>query len=399
MNRRTVLSAASALTLVASAGLLVAGPLNPPPGPISSTYKTLSEVEPRIALNATNTPGDATCVFRITQPGSYYLTGNVSGVSGRNGIVISASDVTLDLAGFELLGVAGSLSGVAAPGGSGFKCITVMNGAVRAWGAHGVDLLNNGPNYSRIIDVRAADNAQYGLRLRSDGQIIRCTSSANGNTGIAVQSNCTVRDCVSTLNGANGIESGYGCSISGCSAQGNLGIGYELGDGSTMTVCASGGNASIGFLLGGECAVSHCAAQQNDGPGFQSPSGSRITDCVSAYNAADGILCAGACFISGNNCHSNGTGAGGGAGIHATGTDNRLEGNNCSGATRGISADAAGNVMVRNTCSGNTLNWLLAPGNVFGPIVDRTAPASGAVSGNSAGSSLGTTDAGANFSY
>ncbi|MCH8150310.1 MAG: hypothetical protein IH987_20420, partial [Planctomycetes bacterium] len=36
-----------------------AGNLNPPSGPVTPTMKTLTEVEPRIAINATNTPGDA----------------------------------------------------------------------------------------------------------------------------------------------------------------------------------------------------------------------------------------------------------------------------------------------------------------------------------------------------
>jgi len=58
-----------------------AGDLNPPPGPVASTMKTLSEVEPRIAVNSINTPGDADSLFKITQPGSYYLTGNITGVA------------------------------------------------------------------------------------------------------------------------------------------------------------------------------------------------------------------------------------------------------------------------------------------------------------------------------
>jgi hypothetical protein len=49
---------------------------------VASTYKTLSEIEPRIALNQANTPGSASKLFRITQPGSYYLTGN----AGRRGL-------------------------------------------------------------------------------------------------------------------------------------------------------------------------------------------------------------------------------------------------------------------------------------------------------------------------
>jgi len=79
--------------------------------------------------------------------------------------------------------------------------------------------------------------------------------------------------------------------------------------------------------------------------------------------------------------------------------DNRIEGNNCTGADRGIDIDSIGNIIIRNTCSGNTIDWVIAANNVFGPIIDRRAPASAAVSGFSAASTLGSTDANANFSY
>jgi len=65
-----------------------AGPLNPPAGPITSTHKTLTEVEPRIPISSTTTPGDATSLYRISQPGSYYLTGNITGQAGKHGIYI-----------------------------------------------------------------------------------------------------------------------------------------------------------------------------------------------------------------------------------------------------------------------------------------------------------------------
>ena len=115
MNSRslivTVIVCATALMI---ASLIAnAGPLAPPAGPIAPTNKTLAEVEPRIAINATNTPGDADSLFRIAAPGSYYLTGNITGVVGEHGIEIASSGVTLDLMGFELLGVAGSLDGAA----------------------------------------------------------------------------------------------------------------------------------------------------------------------------------------------------------------------------------------------------------------------------------------------
>jgi len=102
--------------------------------------------------------------------------------------------------------------------------------------------------------------------------------------------------------------------------------------------------------------------------------------------------------IRGNTCSSNGNG-GDGAGIHATGADNRIDGNNCTGADRGIDVDGAGNIIIRNTCSGNTTNWTIVANNVVGPILDRRSPSSAAISGNTAPSSLGTTDPNANFSY
>ncbi len=82
-----------------TAGRAEAGPLNPPAAPASTPGP-----EPRIAVNAQNTPGNPDNLFRITQPGSYYLTGNIIGQSGRNGIQIAADNVTIDLMGFALLG-------------------------------------------------------------------------------------------------------------------------------------------------------------------------------------------------------------------------------------------------------------------------------------------------------
>ncbi len=57
------------------------------------------EVEPRTAINAANTPGDARSVFKITQPGSYYLTANPVDVSGKHGILVTVPGVSIDLAG------------------------------------------------------------------------------------------------------------------------------------------------------------------------------------------------------------------------------------------------------------------------------------------------------------
>jgi hypothetical protein len=67
------------------ATMALAGPLDPPAGPVTSTLKTLSEVEPRTAVNAANTPGDFQALYVISSPGSYYLTANVPSASRERG--------------------------------------------------------------------------------------------------------------------------------------------------------------------------------------------------------------------------------------------------------------------------------------------------------------------------
>src|SRR5262245_18934676 len=113
----------------------LAGPLNPPAGPVAPSLKTLPEVEPRIAINSTNTPGDDTSIYRTSQPGSYYLTGDITGVPGKASIAISAG-ATVDLNGFKITG-----------GGDGvqiyFNCIfTIKNGVITGCNGDGVNCWN-----------------------------------------------------------------------------------------------------------------------------------------------------------------------------------------------------------------------------------------------------------------
>jgi len=353
MNRTTITTAA-ALTLVA-AGLLFAGPLNPPAGPITSTNKTLQEVEPRIAINLSNTPGDADSLFKITQRGSYYLTGNITGVVGRHGIEIAASGVTIDLMGFDLSGVPTSLDGVSATVFN-LTNITVRNGSVRAWGDEGVDLGTFSANNSAIIDVRASNNTGNGISIGSGSMITGCTAYQNTGNGISIDSGSTISNSTAYNNTGNGISANNGCTITGCTAY------------------------------------------ANDGNGISTRFGCTISNCTARLNTLDGIVVTGGCVVLANTCSFNGNG-GDGAGIHTTGSDNRIEGNNCTSSDRGIDVDFSSNIIIKNTCSGNTINWTIVANNVVGPILDRTAPASAAINGNSAPSSLGTTDANANFTY
>jgi hypothetical protein len=85
--------------------------------------------EPRIAVNRP-APRRRRQPFKITQHSSYYLTGNITGVTAKHGIEITASG-SHDLNGFELLGVAGSLKR-GLRHGSEPNNIAVLNGSIRS---------------------------------------------------------------------------------------------------------------------------------------------------------------------------------------------------------------------------------------------------------------------------
>jgi parallel beta-helix repeat protein len=387
-----------AAILLAGAWFARAGDLNPPAGPVLPTHKTLTEVEPRIAINATNTPGDADSLFKITQRGSYYLTGNITGVVGKHGIEIASGGVTLDLNGFDLVGVAamGAFDGVSTTVAN-LSNIAVVNGSVRSWGDEGVDLGTLTATNCRVEGVLARVNAGIGISTGSGTTISNCSASLSTSHGINAGSGCTVSNCSAASNTGNGISTGDGCTVTNCSAYLNTGHGISASGGCTVSNCSADDNTSNGINALNGCTVSNCSAYANNDNGISAALGCTVVDCTVQYNRLDGIACANDCVIRGNTCYANGNG-GDGAGIHATASDNRIEGNHCSGADRGIDVDFAGNFIIRNTCSGATTNWDIVIGNAVAPIWQASTNAA-AISGNTYAGSLGSTDPNANFTY
>ncbi len=375
IHRNTIISFA-AVTIFATAAL-IAGPLNPPAGPVTSTYKTLTEVEPRIAINATNTPGDADSLFKITQPGSYYLIGNITGVVGKHGVEIAASGVTLDLNGFDLVGVPamGAFDGVNVTVGS-LTNITVINGSVRDWGGDGVDLRTGNATNCRIDGVLASGNAGNGIR-----------------TGPS----CMISNCSASTSGSNGFSTGSGCAVSNCLATSNTGFGIITSNGCTVSNCSATSNTATGIVTDIGCTITNCSAYLNTGRGISVTSGCTVMNCTARTNTLDGIACSLGCVIRGNTCSGNGNGDSG-AGILAASADNRIEGNNCTAADYGIKVDQSVNLVFGNSCRANTTaNYSIAAGNTVGVII--IPPASGAINGNSGAGGMGTTDPWANFAF
>ncbi|QOI99956.1 MAG: right-handed parallel beta-helix repeat-containing protein [Phycisphaeraceae bacterium] len=158
--------------LAATGGLLVAGPLSPPAGPVASTYKTLADIEPRVALSDLNTPGHAYAHYVITQPGSYYLAGNLQ-VTKMFGIDIQASNVTLDLGGFVVSRAHPSAEyGVRcySDGLETYSNVTIRNGTV-AGAFTGSGAYSDAP-FTTIEHVRAINiTSGFGIGVGRDGTV------------------------------------------------------------------------------------------------------------------------------------------------------------------------------------------------------------------------------------
>lgn len=347
MNRRTALSA---LTLAAAAAAIAfAGDLQPPAGPVAPTGKTLTQVEPRIPISAATTAGDADSIFKITHPGSYYLTANITASLGlaRHGIEVTASGVTIDLNGFDLNGSIGAagFDGISATA-SALRNITVRNGSIRGWGDDGIDLSN--VTGGGIEDVTASQNRGSGILLGNAFTVNATAAVENSVAGIVANEAAVLTGCTSALNGSNGISVGSGSVVRGCSAREN-------------------GNRGI---VGSDYCV--------------------IEGCAAAFNEIYGISTGGSCHIRGNQLSFNQIG------IRTIFGSSRIEDNNCTSNNIGIQAVDPGNFIARNTCRTNGTNWDIAANNKCLVIAGTN---SAAILGDSGGVSPGSTNPNANYTY
>lgn len=261
------------LTIVlACCWLATAGPLTPPTGPVTSTGR----FGPRSEID--DLP------FTITTPGSYYLTKNLTGMSGQDGITIAADNVTVDLNGFEVRGAAGSGSGVTVPLPE-ITTVAVKNGTVINWGNNGINLSN-----------------------ASASQIIRIRTQSNGSTGIVVGKTTTVVGCTSTLNGSNGIATTtWGASLLDCVASNNTSRGISATSGATLiSRCVASGNGTSGISTADGCTISHCIASNNGDRGISVDNGCVVTGCTTTGNTSHGIAHCDSAIISNASCCNTG---------------------------------------------------------------------------------------------
>jgi hypothetical protein len=211
-------------------GVHAQGTLTPtaPPGP---TMLTLSQVEARTPVDAIHTPGNGSVEYAITNAGSYYVTTNLFGVSGKGGIGIYTNNVTLDLNGFSLQGGTPGLIGIQAF--SGTTNVIIQNGTISGWIGDGVYCVA----YNGILqNLSVAGNQSSGLVLGNVGQIKNCTSTDNQFNGIsAVANGCLVSGNLCNGNNQANVNTDGGFVVLGANNRiennhltGNTGYGIEI---------------------------------------------------------------------------------------------------------------------------------------------------------------------------
>ncbi len=329
------------------------GPVSPPAGAVGSTGKTLTEVEPRIAINATNTPGDADATpstFKITQPGSYYLTGNITGESGKDGIEIASAGVTLDLNGFAVIGVPGSLSGVVIRSGA----TEVRNGFVRSWGVDGVTsgsaITNN-----RVIDVRASGNGGVGIYAGNYSEARNCMAVSNGSHGIAIYAYGRAEGCTARSNGGDGISApNSGNVIINCNSNLNGGNGFNAFS-STLTACNASGNTLSG-IAATYSSVIDCNSSSNTEYGFTLGVSSTARGNRSFGNESGGFYAVTSCTLENNTANNNGNNIATRTGFTFNGAANRATNNHAANNPVGFYSPNGPNVLTGNTAINNTVS-------------------------------------------
>jgi hypothetical protein len=246
----------TALACLALSSVALAGDLNPPSGTVAPTMKTLDQVEARIPIpGGLNQPK-----FTITQPGSYYLTGNRLHNQGYIGasIQIMVSDVTVDLNGFTIT-VANS---------SGAQYAIMDRGDDGSSGISGV-VVRNG-----VISGSGYDDGGVSLSYTDGARIESLTARGiSGGTGLRVGQGGMVID-----SNATGCETGFSGSKATflrCAAYDNNYAGFNLFHSSAKD-CVAIDNTDYGFLINYRATLESCVANENETGVFVAGDGCRV---------------------------------------------------------------------------------------------------------------------------
>jgi hypothetical protein len=362
----------------------LAGPLDPPAGPVAATNRTQILSAPYV----------------ISSPGSYVLARELvmdNGMPPGVAVTINASRVTLDLNGFTIR--TGRIqSSPAITLASGISSVVIRNGKISGFGGQwtggiiGADArkcrvedliieqyaggtvadrvgvkLGRGAVVTRC-DVSESDGR--GLELGDDSLVTDCTMFNHSNGSISTGQRSIVRGCTCSFSGGPGsstsISAGAGVLIEDCSfgpANFQPGTAVLAGDSSTIRRCSvTGGsvNTPIKFIAGANAVIADCSLQESS---ITVGIGSRVQNCTvgSAQQNYSLVVASSRCSVTG--C----TLSGGLEGINATGPGIYIDGNTIGGAATGIALMGTGSRVTRNALNGCTAAIGNAAGNDVAP--------------------------------
>ncbi len=377
---RTILCGGSALALI-GLGAVIAGPLSPPAGPVAPTYKTLSDLEPRTAVQSL--AGDSTAQYVITQPGSYYLTGPITGVSGKYGVRVAANDVTIDLCGQTMNGNNAGTYAIKVDQ-AGWRGITIRNGVLSTWANIGVDASAAVGCRLESLQVRGIGTGT-GLVAGPGSLVTGCSATANP-AGIQTAASSVVSDCIAEGNTYIGMLVGDGCSVLRCQVGPTPSAfdgGLRCGSGCTLTDCSSRASAAWGINAQDDCTIRRCSLFNNTGGGIQvtggcgiwacqlsgnhnvgiagDGEGNAVGDCTANYSAGDAIRVASSSLVRRNY-----------GSISTTGSWNRID-SNLAGVNGTIILGGTANLLVRQHGYGASA-YQISPGNRDAAIIGGYPP-------------------------
>ncbi|MFO1488955.1 MAG: hypothetical protein U1F65_10805 [Verrucomicrobiota bacterium] len=257
----TTILALAALSTISSqlATARAQGALTPPGAP-APTMKSLDQIESRTAIT------NRTSVFTIAEPGSYYLTGNLT-VATNDAIIVNTNNVTLDLNGYTIRSTCPSVVGYGIMLNGNRSDITILNGHIvsgttnNGSGVFSGNGFNSGiytfgtPANVIVSHVSVSGVGVHGINLSSGGSTLveSCTTRNTGHSGISASTvkNCLAIECNFTAISGDQVSDSRGESynIYGVSAKTAVNCyGESVNSIGLVTTVA---NNCVGYRFGG----------------------------------------------------------------------------------------------------------------------------------------------------
>jgi len=191
-------------------------------------------------------PIESCSVLDAQSNSSYVLVRNIFS-SGQNCLVVNASNITIDLRGFSIVG---NGNGVGIVANIPVEGITVRNGIVKGF-AVGISLGGSG---NLVEEMHVDNNTDTGMLLGTSSIVHHVIAQGNLNNGIIVTAAGTIKDSVLRFNGNNpasvGLSAGSGSTVTGNTIWGSIGTGLFASLGSTvMGNSVSDTNPGVGMSI------------------------------------------------------------------------------------------------------------------------------------------------------